>query len=102
MTSKPALEGVALRNAIRDIASRHLDLSQYEVFIFGSEVGASAPRGADIDVGIKGPEAVPGRTLQHLRDDLEKLRTLRIFDVVDFSRADKTFTAVALQNVERL
>ena len=98
----PALSGQALRQAIRQTLARFLNLDQYEVFIFGSEVGGSGNSRSDIDVGIQGPEPVPGATLQRIRGELETLRTLRPFDLVDFSGVDQAFKAVALHHVEKL
>ncbi len=98
----PALSGEDLRRAIREVLAELLDLNQYEVFIFGSEAGASGPSRSDVDIGIRGPAAVPGATMERIRAGLENLRTLRVFDVVDFSRVDDSFKSVALHNVERL
>src|SRR4051794_33485627 len=100
MSSRPPLQGAALRKALRDAASKHLDLTQYELFLFGSEAGASGPSRSDIDVGIRGSQPVPPRTLQKLREELESLRTLRMFDLVDFAKADDSFKKIALQHVE--
>jgi predicted nucleotidyltransferase len=102
MISKPALEGEALRRGIRKVVGKHLDLNRYELFIFGSEAGGNGPSRSDVDVGLRGSDPVPGVTIQRIREELEALRTLRIFDVVDFARADESFKAIALQNVERL
>ena len=98
----PALSGKALRRAIRDKFAKFLNLDRYDVFIFGSEVGGRESSRSDIDVGVLGPEPVPGATLQQIREELQTLRTLRTFDVVDFSRVDQSFKAVALQHVEKL
>jgi predicted nucleotidyltransferase len=94
--------GRALRAAIRQSVRKFLDLEQYEVFIFGSEASGTAGRRSDIDVGILGPQPVPGAVLQHIRDELDTLRTLRVFEVVDFSRVDESFKTEALKHVERL
>ena len=79
-----------------------LDSGRYQVFIFGSEAGSTGTSRSDIDVGILGPAPLPGATMERIRSELEKLRTLRVFDVVDFARVDKSFQDVAMQNVERL
>ena len=98
----PALAGPPLRQAIRQTLARFLNLDQYEAFIFGSEVGGSGSSRSDIDIGIQGPDPVPGATLQRIREELETLRTLRVFDLVDFSCVDDAFKAVALRHVEKL
>ena len=99
---KPALRGESLRRAIRETLAKYVDLNAYQIFIFGSEAGSDRDNRSDIDVGILGPEPIPGSVMERIREALERLRTLRAFDVVDFARADESFKAVALRNVERL
>jgi predicted nucleotidyltransferase len=100
--SRPALGGSALRNAVRESVRKHLDLDCYQLFIFGSEASGVADRRSDIDIGILGPQPVPGAVMQAVRQDLETLRTLRSFDVVDLSVADAGFRVEALAHAERL
>ena len=101
-SSPPALTGDSLRTAIRESVQKFLDLECYSLFLFGSEANGTADRRSDIDVGILGPQPVPGAIVQQIREDLETLRTLRPFDVVDFSRVDESFKTEALENAERL
>jgi predicted nucleotidyltransferase len=101
-SSRPVLSGGSLRAAIRISLRKFLDPNVYDVFLFGSEASGVADRCSDIDIGILGPRAVSGSLMQRIRDDLETLRTLRPFDVVDFSCVDESFKAQALQHVERL
>ena len=98
----PALSGESLRHAIRDSVAKFLDLRANNLFIFGSEAGRGETSRSDIDIGIEGPQAIPATVLRQIRDELENLRTLRTFDVVDFRRVDERFRTVALQNVEKL
>ena len=100
--SPPVLAGNSLRVAIRESVQKFLDLNIYTLFIFGSEASGVADRRSDIDIGILGPQPVSGAVMQQIRDDLETLRTLRPFDVVDFSRADESFKSEALEHAERL
>ena len=100
--SLPALAGNSLRVAIRKSVQKFLDIESYTLFIFGSEATGTADRRSDIDIGIVGPEPVSGAVMQQIRQDLETLRTLRPFDVVDFSRVDESFKAEALEHAERL
>ena len=100
--SSPVLAGNSLRVAIRESAEKFLDLSVYKLFIFGSEASGVADRRSDIDIGILGPQPVSGAVMQQIRESLETLRTLRPFDVVDFSRVDESFKAEALEHAERL
>ena len=97
-----SLSRAALRNAVRSAIGKHLDLSEYEVFIFGSEASATPSPRSDIDLGIRGPHALDGAVLQRIRAELEAIPTLRTFDVVDFNSVDPSFRQVALQHTEKL
>ena len=100
--SRPVLAGDSLRLAIRESVRQFLDPERYQLFIFGSEASGVADRRSDIDIGILGPQPVPGAIMQHIREQLETLRTLRAFDVVDFSAVDDSFKTEALAHAERL
>jgi predicted nucleotidyltransferase len=91
-----------LRNAIRETVGKYVDLRVYELFIFGSEASRTATRQSDIDVGIRGPQPIAKARIQRIRDDLEKIRTLRYFDVVDLAAADPAFRQAALRGAEKL
>jgi predicted nucleotidyltransferase len=96
------LAGKSLRAAVREAVQRSLDLNVYKLFIFGSEASGVADRCSDIDIGILGPQPVSGAIMQQIREDLDTLRTLRLFDVVDFSRVEESFKAEALEHAEQL
>jgi predicted nucleotidyltransferase len=99
---EPPLSGDALRHAIRDSIRRHLDLESHQIFLFGSEATGAAGQTSDIDVGILGPRPIPGSVVERIRQELDTLRTLRTFDVIDFSRVDDAFRSAALANAEQL
>ena len=100
--TKPVLEGVALRRAVHQVMEEFLDLDRYDVFIFGSEADGSGTARSDIDLGVLGPEPIPNAVIERIRERLEGLRTLRMFDVVDFCRVDESFKTEALKHVQRL
>jgi predicted nucleotidyltransferase len=103
IASTPVLSGPALRQAIREVVARHLDLTTHEVYLFGSEAAGTAnPRRSDIDIGILASAPVRPAVLQRIRDELEGIRTLRPFDVVDFRAVDDNFRLEALAHAERL
>ena len=95
----PVLNGKTLHQAIAACARRYFPMGKCEVFIFGSEAAGQAHRGSDVDIGIKGGAPIPFRVITLFRDDLEKLRTLRMFDVVDFSLASENFRREALKTI---
>ncbi|MBI1874610.1 MAG: nucleotidyltransferase domain-containing protein [Acidobacteria bacterium] len=96
------MTGAALRRAIREAVGKHVDLDAYELFIFGSEASGSGTARSDIDIGLRGPRALSQATLLRIREELERLRTLRMFDVVDFTTADPAFAELALQRIEKI
>ena len=100
--TRPVLAGTALRDAVRSVMRRHLEPASCDVFLFGSEAEGRATPRSDIDVGVLGPAAMPGAVMQRLRDELEQLRTLRSFDLVDFSLVDERFRKEALRHAEHL
>lgn len=79
-----------------------LDLERYQLFLFGSEAAGLANRTSDIDVGILGAQRVPAAVVQQVRERLETLPTLRLFDVVDLTTVDDAFRTEALAHAERL
>lgn len=89
-----------LKQELLTILARHLDLSRYRVFFFGSRVTGKGTDRSDIDVGIEGPEPVPFSTLFGIRDEVERIPTLYTIDVVDFRGASDDFRDVALQHIE--
>ena len=98
----PVLAGAALRQAIREAVRPSLDLDRFQIFLFGSEASGLADRRSDIDVGLLGPQPVPGAIMQQIRERLESLRTLRPFDVVDLAAVDEVFRTEALGHAERI
>ena len=95
------LEG-ELRAAIRAVLHRHLDMNRYRVYLFGSGSTGTALRSSDIDLGIEGDERVSGRVMVRIREELERLRTLRRFDLIDLADMDESFRNTALKDAEQL
>ncbi len=89
------------RDVLRIIGG-HLDLSVYEVFFFGSRVAGSASPRSDIDVGIRGPRAIPIEIMSDIREGIGDLPILYKIDIVDFQKTSADFRAVALRHIEPL
>ena len=89
---------VAGRVSADDIARalRGLVPPGHRVVLFGSRATGRASERSDWDVGIVGPAPVDGATLERMRDALERLPTLRAFDVVDLCTAPAELRAAAL------
>lgn len=89
-----------LKKLILEIAGRHLDLSKYRLFFFGSRVSGSGDERSDIDVGIEGEKPVPSKPLAEIGEELENLPILYKIEIVDFKKVSPDFRAVALQHAE--
>lgn len=87
---------------VRDIVRRHVPSPDYRVFLFGSRATGSASPRSDWDIGILGPEDLPGRVLQRICLDLEDLPTLHRIDVVDLHAASDSFRREAMKEVRPL
>jgi len=89
-----------LKKEIRNIVGKYLDLSDYEVFFFGSRVKGNNFSKSDIDIGIEGPQKVPASIKLKIKEELEKLPTLYKFDLVDFKEVSNSFKEQTLSNKE--
>lgn len=81
------------------VVRRFLPDPAYRVFLFGSRATGTAHPRSDIDIGIEGPAAVPGRTLAAIQDELEEAPTLYTVEVVDFARLPESFRKVAQKRI---
>lgn len=91
-----------LKQEILAIAGRHLDLSKYRVFFFGSRVAGKGTDRSDIDVGIEGPEPIPARAWAEIQEEIENFPSLYKIEFVDFSAVAPIFRDVALQDTESI
>lgn len=91
-----------LKAKLRAIVGKHVDLSQYKLFFFGSRVQGRGDERSDVDVGIEGPQGVPGHVMEEIREAIESLPVLYKIDIVDFYEVSDDFRRVALQAVERI
>lgn len=86
---------------ILDILGRHVDLSHYRVFFFGSRVAGTGTDRSDVDVGIEGPP-IPATIWCDILEEIEEIPTLYKIDLVDFRHVAEKFRDVALQHIEVL
>jgi predicted nucleotidyltransferase len=96
MATTPNLDDVVA------ILKRRLPSPGYHAFLFGSRAVGSARPASDWDIGILGPAPVRGAVLELIRDELEDLRTLHTFDVVDLCTVPDEFRAAALKATVQL
>ena len=91
MATTPNLDDVVA------ILKRRLPSPGYRAVLFGSRAAGRARPASDWDIGILGPAPVRGAVLESIREDLEELRTLHTFDVVDLSTVPDEFRVAALR-----
>ncbi|MBI2888824.1 MAG: nucleotidyltransferase domain-containing protein [Candidatus Liptonbacteria bacterium] len=91
-----------LKKNIKEIFGRHLDLSHYKIFFFGSRVTGRGDDRSDIDIGILGNEPVPRDAIGKIQDDIEESDILYDIDVVDFATVSDRFKKVAMETTEYL
>jgi len=89
-----------LKKEIIEIIGKYLDLSKYKVFFFGSRVRGDNFERADIDLGIDGPEEIPGNIKLEIEDEIKKINIIYKIDVVDFKTVSEKFKKEALKNIE--
>jgi predicted nucleotidyltransferase len=89
-----------LKSEIRKIFGRYLDLRRYRIFFFGSRVADFNSERSDIDIGIEGPEEIPGNIMIEIREEIDNLPTLYRFDIVDFGNVSTKFRDAAMRHRE--
>ena len=81
----------------KQIVLKHIDTSQYRVFLFGSRAVGNHKPTSDIDVGIWGDKRLPATVKLELEEELlESIVPFKI-DIVDFLYVDKNFINSALE-----
>ena len=83
----------------RQIVLKHIDTSQYRVFLFGSRACGNFRHNSDIDVGIWGKERIPLTAKLAIEEELEESIVPYKVDIVDFSLVDETFKKFALEKI---
>lgn len=91
-----------LNTEITSIIAKHLNLSEYKIFFFGSRVTEKGNEYSDIDIGIEGPKEVGHETMAKIREEIGNLPILYKIDIVDFKDVSADFYNVASTNKEYL
>jgi len=89
-----------LKAEIKQIVGKRLNLTQYQLFFFGSRVSGHGDEHSDIDIGIEGKEPVPVLTRMEIEEDIENLPVLYKIDFVDFKTVSEDFYRIAKQTIE--
>ena len=91
-----------LKKEIIGIIDKYLDLTQFQVFFFGSRVRGDNFSRADIDIGIEGPHKLSAKVKLQIEEELERIPTLYKFDLVDFKNVSYKFKREALKHKEEI
>ena len=104
MTTSTTTSIVAGRVTADDImrALRALVPDTHRALLFGSRATGHAGDRSDWDIGIVGSTPLDGAILERIREALDRLPTLRTFDVVDLSTAPPELRTRALSEGLRL
>lgn len=81
---------------------RRLLPAGYRAVLFGSRATGRARLGSDWDIGLLGPRPLRGAVVERIREDLNELRTLHTFEVVDLARVPEDFRQAALDKAIEL
>jgi len=91
-----------LKKMVKTAVSKHLPLSDYRLFFFGSRVrGDCFPR-SDIDIGIEGKAKIPAHIKLAIEDELEEFPSLYKLELVDFKQVPSNFKKQALKFTEKI
>ncbi len=91
-----------LKREIKEIIGKHLNLSEYKIFFFGSRIFDKGDKRSDIDIGIEGPGEVPYEIMAKIKEDMENLTILYKIEVVDFKNISSDFREVVSGHQEYL
>lgn len=89
-----------LKKEIPAIVGRHLNISKYKIFFFGSRVSGGGNERSDIDIGIEGSEEIPYEIMAEIKEEIENLPTLYKIEIVDFAKVSFDFSKVASTHQE--
>lgn len=85
---------------IKEIVSKYLDLSEYDLFLFGSRIKGDNSGRSDVDIGIEGKKKIPAYIKISIEDELEELPTLCKIDLVDFKLVSPGFKKEAKKHLK--
>ncbi len=66
-------------------------LPDAKVYLFGSRAKGTAKPHSDFDIAIEWKEKIPFYTMARIREELDKLPTLKSFDLIDLKIVSSSF-----------
>lgn len=90
------------KDEIKDRLIKYFSPEDCFIFIFGSRATNSARYNSDWDIGLISKNIIRGAKMEKARENLEQIRTLHSFDLVNFANTSEEFKSIALQHIEPL
>ena len=84
---------------IKTSLERAFGAGDHFIFLFGSRAKGDAKTHSDWDIGILSNARIRPATMLRAREELEKIRTLDRFDLVDFSMTSPEFKKNASKTI---
>ena len=85
---KPLSVGEIYQEVVKIIAKY---LPGARIYLFGSRAKGTAKPYSDFDIAIEWKEKIPLHTMAKIREELDKLPTLKSFDLIDLKRVSGDF-----------
>jgi predicted nucleotidyltransferase len=83
----------------KEIVLKHIDVQNYNVFLFGSRAVGNVSKFSDIDIGVMGTKPLDPRTILEMEHELEESLVPYKVDIVDFFYVDEAFKNMALKKI---
>lgn len=87
---------------VTGIIRHHLPEPSFRILLFGSWAALTSDPTSDIDVAILGDGSVDPLTMARIREEVERLPTLRKVDVVDLWTVEERFRQSVMKRAETL
>jgi predicted nucleotidyltransferase len=87
-------------NIIKEVVSRHINLRESFVFLFGSRASKQSRINSDYDIGLYGDKKVPFGVIAKINNELENYPIPVDIDIVDFTTTTPEFRRIALREIQ--
>lgn len=105
MSEAAVIKEKEIRPLLREVSQilrRHLPDPGYRILLFGSWATLDSTPTSDVDVGILGSEPVDEVVLARIKEEIDRIPTLRKIEVVDLQTVDDRFRATVEKHAERI
>jgi len=86
-------------NMLKKIILSIVDTKKVMVFLFGSRLSRCHSSIADADIGLLADEKLPANLYHKIRNSIDESIIPWEVDIIDFTRADKTFKDETLKDI---